>query len=401
MSTLSVLSNSQTRTLRVLSVHNRYQIRGGEEEVRDAERSLLETMGHTVDIYEDSNDRVAEMGSMQAAIQTVWSSTAYQALQRQLDQHQYDVMHVHNLFPLISPAAYYAAKEKQIPVIQTLHNYRLLCPNALFFRDGRVCEDCLGKPIPWSGVQHACYRESRAATGAVAAMLATHRFLKTWQQQVDLYIALTEFARKKFIEGGLPSEKIVVKPHFVDPDPGIGQGTGGFALYVGRLSVEKGLDVLLSAWKQLQGKIPLKIVGDGPLSEAVAAASQEMPAVEWLGRLPMQTVYELMGEARMVIVPSKWYETFGRVVIEAFAKGTPVIVSNLGAIAELVDAGRTGLHFQPGDSGDLATQVEWLISHPIAWATMRQESRREFETKYTAARNYQQLIEIYSDFPLS
>jgi glycosyltransferase involved in cell wall biosynthesis len=377
-------------------VHNRYQIRGGEEEVRDAERSLLEKMGHTVDIYEDTNDRVVSLGAMQVAVNTVWSSTAYQALQRQIDQHRYDVMHVHNLFPLISPAAYYAAKEKQIPVVQTLHNYRLLCPNALFFRNGQVCEDCLGKPIPWPGVQHGCYRENRAASGVVATMLTAHHLLGTWQQKVDLYIALTEFARKKFVEGGIPAEKVSVKPHFVDPDPGIGGGAGRFALYVGRLSVEKGLDILLAAWRQLQGKVPLKIVGTGTLSDTVIAASQEIPAVEYLGRLPMQDVYDLMGEASMVIVPSKWYETFGRVVIEAFAKGTPAIVSNIGAIAELVDPGRTGLHFQTGNAGDLATQVKWFMSNPTLEKTMRQEARREFEGKYTAATNYQQLIKIYN-----
>lgn len=382
--------------LHILSVHNRYQIRGGEEEVRDAERRLLEKMGHRVDIYEDSNDRLDALAPFQTAINTVWSTQSYRKLLSLLELNSYDILHVHNFLPLISPAAYYAAKQKGVAVIQTLHNYRLLCPNALFFREGQVCESCLGKLTPWPGVQHACYRDSRAASGVVAAMLTVHRLLKTWTDQVDLYVALTEFARKKFIEGGLPADKIVVKPHFVDPDPGIGQGKGGYALYVGRLSVEKGLDVLLSAWEALDGKVPLKIVGDGPLRNLVLEASQRMPQVEWLGRLPMQEVYDLMGEAIVVIVPSKWYETFGRVAIEAFAKGTPVIATNLGAIAELVDSGRTGLHFQPNQPQSLAEQVEWLLTQPAQRQEMRQQARAEFISKYTAEQNYHQLMQIYA-----
>lgn len=389
-------STSEATSLRVLSVHNCYQIRGGEEEVRDAERSLLEKMGHTVDIYEDTNDRLETLGAVQTAINTIWSSQAYKNIKRQLSQHSYNVVHVHNTLPLISPSVYYAAKERGVPVVQTLHNYRLLCPNALFFRDGKVCEDCLGKVIPWSGVKHACYRESHAASGVVATMLTIHQLLKTWSEQVDQYIALTEFARKKFIEGGIPAEKIVVKPHFVDPDPGIGNGSGGYALYVGRLSVEKGIDVLLDAWKYLDGKIPLKIVGDGPLREQVVAATQTLPQVEWLGRKPMTEVYDLMGEAMMLVVPSKWYETFGRVVIEAFAKGTPVIAANIGAIAELIDSHRTGLYFHPGDSADLATKIEWLMAQPLELALMRQVARQEFAAKYTAEKNYQKLVQLYT-----
>lgn len=396
MSTFSSQSKFSSYPSRILSVHNRYQIRGGEEEVRDAERSLLEQRGHIVDIYEDSNDRLDSLGAIQTAVNTTWSSPTYKNIKRQLRDHSYNVVHVHNTLPLISPSVYYAAKESGVPVVQTLHNYRLLCPNALFFRDGQVCEDCLGKIIPWSGIKHACYRENRIASGVVAAMLTAHHLMKTWSEQVDLYIALTEFARRKFIEGGIPAEKIVVKPHFVDPDPGVGSGSGGYALYVGRLSVEKGIDVLLDAWKHLNGAIPLKIVGDGPLRERVIEATQTLPKVEWLGRKPIREVYDFMGEAMMVVVPSKWYETFGRVIIEAFAKGTPVIAANIGAIAELVDSEQTGLHFKSANSEELAAQVEWALIHTADLLGMRQKSRSEFESKYTAQKNYQELLEIYA-----
>lgn len=381
--------------MRILSVHNRYQIRGGEDESRAAEERLLRDRGHQVESYEEHNDKIEQLNRVEVALRTVWSTEAYHHVKQQLRQQPHDVVHVQNFFPLISPSVYYAAKQSGVPVVQTLRNYRLLCPNALFFRDGQVCEDCLGKFVPLPGVVHGCYRESKVASAAVATMLVVHRMLPTWTQQVDIFIALTQFARQKMIEGGLPAEKIVVKPNFVSSDSGVGQGSGGYALFVGRLSVEKGLDTLLAAWKKLGGKIPLKIIGDGPLTEEVVNLTQQLPSVEWLGRRPMDEVYALMADATFLVFPSKWYETFGRVAVESFAKGTPVIAANIGAIAEVVDSGRTGLHFRPGDPDDLAAQVDWLLAHPHELAIMRQEARSEFETRYTADHNYQQLVDIY------
>jgi glycosyltransferase involved in cell wall biosynthesis len=381
--------------MRILSIHNSYQIRGGEDVSSESEQRLLRERGHQVDIYEENNDRISTLNTANVALKTIWSTEAYKIVKQRLQQSNYNLIHVQNFFPLISPSVYYAAKSQGVPVVQTLRNYRLLCPNALFFRDGQVCEDCIGKPIPYPGILHRCYRESQTASAGVAAMLAVHRTMNTWTKMVDLYIALTQFARQKFIEGGLPPEKIVVKPNFVHPDPGVGSGDGGYALFVGRLSVEKGLDTLLTAWEQLDNPLPLKIVGDGPLADKVMEATQRLPKVEWLGRKPMPEVHELMGKAMFLIFPSEWYETFGRVAVEAFAKGTPVIAANIGAIAELVDSGRTGLHFRPGDSKDLAARVEWALTHPTELALMRQEARAEFEAKYTATKNYQKLMEIY------
>jgi glycosyltransferase involved in cell wall biosynthesis len=384
--------------MHILSIHNRYQIRGGEDECHDAEVKLLQKHGHHVEVYQEDNHRIQSMGSAQAAARAIWSKESYHIVRALLAKKSFDLVHVQNFFPLISPAVYYAAKAAGVPIVQTLHNYRLLCPNALFYRDGKVCEDCLGKPIPYPGVLHGCYRQNRLATATVTAMLASHRFLNTWSMMVDQYIALTEFARQKFIEGGLPAEKIVVKPHFIDPDPRPGHGRGGFALYVGRISTEKGLDTLLTAWERLEHRIPLKIVGDGALEDQVIAAAQRFPHIELLGRQPIDKVYDLMGEATFLVLPSKWYETFGRVAVEAFAKGTPVIAANIGAIAELVDSGRTGLHFRPGDPEDLVAKVEWALDNPQAMARMRLEARAEFEAKYTAERNYKQLMDIYAKF---
>jgi glycosyltransferase involved in cell wall biosynthesis len=381
--------------MKILAVHNRYQRPGGEDQVFVDETTLLETRNHRVLRYEVHNDQVEHVDRLTLAKDTVWNTSAYRELRTIIRRERPDVVHFHNTLPLVSPAGYYAAKAEGVPVIQTLHNYRLLCPVALFFRDGRVCEDCMGKAVPWPGVVHGCYRGSRAASGVIATMLTVHRALRTWTEMVDVYVALTEFARNKFIEGGLPAGKIVVKPNFVAPDPGRGQGGGGYALFVGRLAPEKGTGTMLAAWDRLRTRVPLKIVGDGPLKDQVVRVAAKRSDVEWLGHRPVADVHALMRKADMLVFPSQWYETFGRVAAEAFAAGTPVIAANIGAVAELVEHGRTGLKFRPGDPEDLVTQVEWALSHSAELRRMREEVRAEFEAKYTAERNYRTLMEIY------
>ncbi len=381
--------------MKILAVHNRYQRPGGEDQVFLDETTLLETQNHRVLRYEVHNDQVKHIGRLTLAKDTVWNTSAYRELRALIRRERPDLVHFHNTLPLVSPAGYYAAKAEGVPVIQTLHNYRLLCPVALFFRDGQVCEDCMGKAVPWPGVVHGCYRGSLAASGVIATMLTVHRALRTWTEMVDFYVALTEFARNKFIEGGLPARKIVVKPNFVAPDPGRGQGGGGYALFVGRLAPEKGTGTMLAAWDLLGTRFPLKIVGDGPLKDQVVRVAARRSDVEWLGHRPVADVHALMRKADMLVFPSQWYETFGRVAAEAFAAGTPVIAADIGAVAELVEHGRTGLKFRPGDPEDLATRVGWALSHPAELRRMREEVRAEFEAKYTAERNYLALMEIY------
>lgn len=380
--------------MKVLSIHNRYLIRGGEDECLDAEVRLLRQHGNQVEVYLDSNERVATLGTWRTAVRTVWSQETYSRARQTLHRASFDLVAAHNTFPLISPSVYYAATAEGVPVVQTLHNYRLLCPDAFFFRDGRVCEDCLGRGVPWPGVVHACYRGSRAATVAVAAMLTIHRAVGTWRGMVDVFIALTEFARQKFIQGGLPADRIRVKPNFVEPDPGIGEHRGDYALFVGRLSREKGIETLLEASRRLGRRVPIKVVGEGT-GAALTSSCDGKTGIEWLGRRPLSEVYDLMGNAAALIVPSKWYEGFPRVIVEAFAKGTPVIGANIGGIAEIVQNEVTGLLFNGGDGEQLAAKIDWAWSHPNDLAAMGLRARRDFETKYTAERNYQILREIY------
>lgn len=382
--------------MRILSVHNYYQQAGGEDKVFAAESALLETKGHQVWRYTLHNDQVKASNPVAIASATFWNQAVYKDLRSLIRQKQIQIAHFHNTLPLISPSAYYAAKAEGAAVIQTFHNYRLVCPNAMLFRDGRVCEDCLGKAIPFSAIQHGCYRGSQSASAAVTAMLAIHRAAQTWTNQVDVYIALTDFARQKLIQGGIPPQKVVVKPNFVYPDPKYGEGKGGYALYVGRLSPEKGVDLLLAAWESIGNKIPLKIVGDGPLAPQVVKAVDQIPGVEWLGRRQMDEVYALMKEAMFLVFPSKWYEGLPNTIIESFAVGTPVIASNLGSMSSLIIPQRTGLHFDPNDSQDLATKVEWALAHPEELIRMRQKVRAEFETKYTASQSYVQLMQAYA-----
>ena len=380
--------------MRLLLVHNYYRQPGGEDAVFEAEKAMLEEMGHEVVALVEDNARLIGMSRLSAAGRAVWSREVRAKLRGLIRETRPMVAHFHNTFLMVSPAAYSVCKEAGVPVVQTLHNYRLLCPPANFFRNGGPCEDCLGR-LPWPGVLHACWRGSRAETAVVTMMLAVHRLLKTWAQQVDLYIALTEFARQKFVEGGLPARKIFVKPNFVYPDPGEGPHRGNYALFVGRLSPEKGLRTLLSAW-QLVKTTPLKVVGDGLLRRDVERfVAREGLSVDVLGRRPREEVFRLMRQARALVFPSEWYEGFPVTIVEAFACGLPVLASRLGAMAEIVEDGRTGLLCNPGDPEDLAAKVEWAWSHPQAMTEMGREARREYEEKYTAERNYELLMQIY------
>ncbi len=381
--------------MKILSVHNTYQKPGGEDQVFAQETELLRLHGHQVVLYQASNDQVNGVNPLVLLGNTIWNKQIHHELCALMRRERPDIVHVHNTFPLISPAAYYAANGEGIPVVQTLHNYRLLCPPSTLFRDGHVCEDCVNKRIPWPSVLHGCYRGSRLATAAAAAMLATHNFKQTYNNAVSAYIALTDFARDKFVEAGLPAAKIFVKPNYLQSDPGCGRGEGNYALFVGRLTPEKGISTLLEAWRQIGPAFPLQIAGDGPSAGEVEKATQAMEGVTWLKWLPRAEILQRMKDASVLILPSTWYEGFPMIMAEAFAVGLPVIASNLGSMASIVDHLRTGLHFEPGNASDLVEKVRWFGAHPAEVALMRAQARKEYESKYTAEENYAQLIQIY------
>ena len=386
--------------MKVLVLHCRYTEPGGEDLAVASEEQLLATRGHTVLPYRRSNAEIDPLPMVQKAVlplTTVWSKKSLAAVRDFAFDHQPDVAHFHNTFPLISPSAYSACRLAGIPVVQTLHNYRLVCPGTTLSRGGKPCERCLGKSIPWPAVRYACYRGNRTASGTVAAMLAVHQVLGTWTERVDLYVALSNFARDKFIAGGLPAAKIVVKPNFVHPDPGAERDVSDYALFVGRLSREKGLGTLLAAWKQLGSKIPLRIVGDGPLRCELEALVGRLglAGVEFLGHLDRQGVFAAMKGARFLVVPSECYENLPTTVVEAYACCTPTIVAGLGALQEMVADKRTGIHFVPGNAEDLACKVEWAWTHPREMEEIGRSGRAEFLAKYTADRNYEMLMGIY------
>jgi len=379
----------------VITVHNSYKEPGGEDTVFEMESRVLETLGHTVHRYHQDNNCITLSTRIGAGLSSIWSQGSYRKIAQLIRDTRCDVVHCHNTFPLVSPSVYYAAKAAGVPVIQTLHNYRILCPNALLFRDGKVCESCVGSPVPWRGVAHACYRHSSIASASVAAMLAIHRAFGTWDKMVDLYIAPSRFCRDKFVQAGFAAARIAVKPGFVHPDPGPGEHRGNYCLFVGRLSEEKGIDLLFDACRKLGPSIPLKVVGDGPLAPTVAEAVREMPWIEWLGYKPQSEVFKLMGEARALITPSLWYESFGLVVVEAFAKGTPAIVSDCGALAELVRHGRNGYTFNTHSAGELARTMQAAMSEPGRLAEMGHNARADFLKTYTATPNAEVLVGLY------
>jgi glycosyltransferase involved in cell wall biosynthesis len=374
-----------------LVVHNYYQQPGGEDQVFANESALLAERGHRLIRYSDHNNRI-EAGNIATAGGAVWNQHSYRALRELVRNHRPDVAHFHNTFPLISPAGYYAVRSQGVPVVQTLHNYRLICPGATLFRGGGPCEDCIDRRSFTPALVHGCYRDNRAATAGVATMLTIHRAQGTWQRAIDVYIALSEFARRKFIEGGLPADRIVVKPNFLARDPApsrhASDGSRGYALFAGRISEEKGVRTLAQAWARV-GEIPLVVAGDGPLK-------LEWPAgVKVLGKVSPNDVLELMRGARVLVFPSSCYECAPMTIIEAFACGLPVIASNLGSVPEFVTHGRNGLLFTVNDADDLAQQVRWAFDHPAQLLSMGAAARREYEEKYTSDRNYRLLMDVY------
>jgi glycosyltransferase involved in cell wall biosynthesis len=386
--------------MRILQLHNRYQITGGEEGVVQAEQELLRQFGHRVELLAVSNDQITNgVDQAIAAVNAMYSRSAKQQVLAHIDQFQPDVVHVHNFFPLLSPSVYDACHDRGVPVVQTLHNYRLACPKAMFFRDGQICETCLEQGSPWPGVKYGCYRGSAAQTAVVAAMLTLHGWRKTWQERVDAFICLTDFQRQKLVAAGLPADRMHVKPNFLFA-PTMARSTPAvpFVLSVGRLAEEKGIDLAIAAYSHDPNLPRLKIVGDGPARSALeqqVIAANLSDRITFLGRQDKAQVLELMQQAIALVFPSIWYEGFPLTIVEAFGCGLPVIAANLGSMAEIVEDQRTGRHFAPQDAVDLAAKIADLANHPDRQQTLSANAYQTYQQRYTPEININQLVSIY------
>ncbi|MEK5258776.1 glycosyltransferase family 4 protein [Paenibacillus sp. FSL L8-0663] len=386
---------------KVLIIHNFYQQSGGEDKVVEQESAMLRSRGIETEHYYVHNDSIQSRGlanMAKLAVEAAWSLPEFKRIKKLLLQMKPDVVHVHNFFPVISPSVYHACERLGIPVVQTLHNYRLICPAATFMRGNKVCEKCLHGTLLHS-IRHGCYRGSQLQTIPVAAMIKFNDLIGTWQHKVSRYIALTEFARDKFAESGIPLDRIAVKPNFVhhktvktqyDPND-------RYLLFVGRISAEKGVRNLLQAWSQLEdrGGLRLVIIGDGPeKAELTAAYPQE--DVRFLGKQDGDTVLDCMSRAMYVMVPSIWYEGFPMTIVESFSVGTPVLCSRLGALEEVVEDRVTGFHFQHDDLENIKTVIRCAVAYEN-YAVMRQKVSENYAARYTEEVNVKQLMAIYSE----
>ncbi len=383
-------------------VHNPYRQAGGEDFVFEQERRMLQNAGHEVVTYLRDNDEVEKYtGLRRLALipRTIWATDSRREISGLLAREKPSLVHVHNTFVMISPSIFSACEEAGIPVVQTLHNYRLMCAAGVFYRDGHVCEECVEKSL-WSGVRHGCYHDSKLATAVVAGMTAVHRGLHTWTRPTHFYIALCNFARKKFIDSGLPAERVFVKPNFVHPDPGVSSDAEkeDYAVFAGRISPEKRVANLLDAWERGRSRFPLFILGDGPERAGLeqAASRRGLSGIHFKGQVPRAEVIATIRKARFLMFSSEVYENFPVTIAEAFACGTPVICAQMGAMEEIVSHGNTGLHFAPGQTDDLAAKMDWAWENPEPMRAMGREARREYEAKYTAEINYKLLMGIYS-----
>jgi glycosyltransferase involved in cell wall biosynthesis len=334
------------------------------------------------------------MSKAAVATRTVWNHQSFGLVARRIADFRPDVLHCHNIFPLLSPSVYYAARRAGVAVVQTLHNYRLLCLKATLFLGTGPCDLCVGQTIPWPGVARRCYHDSIAHSASVAGFLVLHRMLGTWRREVDLFVAVSAFARSKYLEGGFDPDRVVVKPNVVGGRPSVGSGEGGFAVIVGRLSEEKGLQTVVAAWMRSPDNPPLVVVGDGPL-RSLEKQFENDQRVRFVGHQARAEVYDLMGRASFLVAASQCYETFGLSIIEAFACGTPVVAARIGAFTELVEEGITGFLFEPGDVDSLQSAIDRMMASPSCHTLMRSTVRSRFEDVYDMERNYRALIDIY------
>lgn len=381
--------------MKILVLHNRYNLRGGEESVFEAECGLLERNGVEVRRLEFTNAGFATgWRRILAPLVSVFNPVSFLKVKRVLREFHPDILHIHNLFSNATPAVIWAAKSERVPVVMTLHNFRLLCPSATLLHEGRIFESSLKAFFPWKAVLMGVYRGSRVQTFALGANLVLHRLVGTWSR-VDRFIVLSRFAQEKFTSSrlGFLGSRFMVKPNFVAAGPMPDSSAGERFLFVGRLSPEKGVHVLLEAIKGTA--IPLDIVGDGPLRGEVESATADNPNLRYLGPRSRDEVDAAMQNAKALLFPSIWYEGMPMVILESFSMGIPVIASRLGTMGELIQDGVNGLLFEPGNPNSLRAVVERLRDDPKARQNMSAGARSSWETHYAPETNFVLLREIY------
>ncbi|RYC33617.1 glycosyltransferase [Lichenibacterium minor] len=379
------------RRPRVLVVHNGYQIRGGEEAAVERDVAALRGTGIAVELLLVHNDEIETgLDRLRVALEAPHAPRGIARVMAAVARFRPDIVHVHNTFPLVSPGVHAAVRAAGAATVQTLHNYRVTCANGMLTRDGHPCEDCVGRS-PYRAVLHACYRGSRIGSLAVARTIDRHRLRGTWHRDVDRFIALTPFAKGRFVAAGLPSERIAVRPNsYPDPGPPSARPRAGL-LYVGRLVAEKGLAVLAEAARGRDTSVT--VMGEGPMAAALAGR----PGLDLAGSRDAAAVRAAMAGAAAVVVPSLWYEGLPNVIVEAFAAGTPVVASRIGSLADVVEDGETGLLVDPGDAGALAAALRRIEAAPDEARRMGAKARAAYESRWTERVAIDALLAIYAE----
>lgn len=376
-------------------IHNFYQAKSGECVSYPTEVELLRRFGHEVITYETNSHNLQNTSKIKLALSTIWNWDSYSELKSLIKRENPDIVHFQNIFPVISPSGYYAAKSLKKPVIQSIRNYRVACINGNLFRDGKVCEMCVGKKIPWGGYLYSCYHRGRAASWVVATELMVHNILDTWNNKVDGYIALTNFAKAKLVQHGIHEERVFVRPNYIVYDPLMKEHEGNYALYVGSLDERKGVTQLVDLWLKNNFKIPLKIVGTGVLYDKLKELIGDNSSVELMGFKNNNEIIPIMKEAQLLVFTSLLFENFPRVLLEGMACGLPIISSNIGSMSEIIKDNYNGLLYKPNDANELRNKIQTLIGDNELRIKVGENGRKEFEEKYSADIAYNSLINIY------
>jgi glycosyltransferase involved in cell wall biosynthesis len=377
--------------MRILILHSRYLSghASGENTVVSDEARLLNEGGHEVKVWEPSPSKARGLTLVRTGLQAVWSQQAFAQVAHVAQEMEADVVHCHNLFPKLSPAVVRSSLGHGVPTVMTLHNYRLMCLPASFLRDGRICEDCMGRQ-PWPGVIHRCYRHSLPGSAALASSLLLHRAIGTFEL-VTLYLPVSEFVRRKYVEAGIPPERLHVKSNFAWPTARR-EGSGDYFLFLGRLSSEKGVDTLLKAWSGTNAR--LLVVGDGPDAHALRGAAPKN--VEFLTTVAQTEVADILRRARALLVPSLWYEAQPRVILEAYAAGVPVVASRIGGLPDLIADGESGLLVPPDNPIAWSQAVERLLDDDEA-KRLGNGAYRQWVTQYNPERALRTLEDAYRE----